>query len=137
MRDRLVMMAAGLWWGSLTAIGFVAVPLLFRHLPSPQIAGNMAAHLFTAQTWLSVACGLVLLIFRPKQPGALSGRAGTALIFVVLGMLLALLIEFAVAPHIRARDNLALWHGVGTAMYAVQWLCAGALLWRQARAPGG
>ena len=53
------------------------------------------------------------------------------------GMLLALLIEFAVAPHIRARDNLALWHGVGTAMYAVQWLCAGALLWRQARAPGG
>lgn len=137
MRDRLVVMAAGLWWGSLTAIGFVAVPLLFRHLPSPQIAGNMAAHLFTAQTWLSVACGLVLLILRPKQPGALSGRAETALIFVVLGMLLALLIEFAVAPHIRARDNLALWHGVGTAMYAVQWLCAGALLWRQARAPGG
>lgn len=137
MRDRLVVMAAGLWWGSLTAIGFVAVPLLFRHLPSPQIAGNMAAHLFTAQTWLSVACGLVLLLLRPKHPGALSGRAGTALIFVVLGMLLALLIEFAVAPHIRARDNLALWHGVGTAMYAVQWLCAGALLWRQARAPGG
>jgi hypothetical protein len=39
-------------------------------------------------------------------------------------MLLALLVEFAVAPHIVARDNLALWHRVGSAMYFAQWACA-------------
>jgi hypothetical protein len=39
-------------------------------------------------------------------------------------MLAALLQEFAVAPRIVLRQNLALWHSVGTAMYAVQWLCA-------------
>jgi hypothetical protein len=35
-----------------------------------------------------------------------------------------LLVEFAVAPHIVARDNLALWHRVGSAMYFAQWVCA-------------
>ena len=29
-----------------------------------------------------------------------------------------------VAPRILARENLALWHGVGSAMYLGQWLCA-------------
>jgi hypothetical protein len=39
------------------------------------------------------------------------------------GALLALLVEFGVSPHIVARDNLALWHSVGSAMYFAQWLC--------------
>jgi phosphatidylserine synthase len=43
-------------------------------------------------------------------------------------MLLALLSEFAVAPRIVARENLRLWHSVGTLMYAVQWVCAGITL---------
>ena len=47
-------------------------------------------------------------------------------------MLLALLVEFAVSPRILARSNLPLWHGIGSAMYFVQWLCAGATLWRLA-----
>ena len=29
-----------------------------------------------------------------------------------------------------ARDNLALWHGVGSAMYLLQWLCATSVFWR-------
>jgi hypothetical protein len=43
----------------------------------------------------------------------------------MLGVLLALLSEWAVAPRILARDNLRLWHSVGTLLYVVQWLCAG------------
>ena len=57
------------------------------------------------------------------------------MILILGGMLLALLLQFGVAPRIVARDNLALWHGVGTLMYAVQWLCAGAVLWRLASVP--
>ncbi|MDU7587663.1 MAG: DUF4149 domain-containing protein, partial [Acidovorax sp.] len=56
MAQRLPQFAAALWWGSLSAIGFMAVPLLFAHLPTPAMAGNMAAQLFAAQTWVSVAC---------------------------------------------------------------------------------
>ena len=131
MKGRVAAFAAALWWGSLTAVGFMVVPLLFKFLPTPAMAGHMAAKLFTAQTWVSVACGIVLLLVsRSNRPSALSGRAQAALVFIVLGMLLALLIEFAVAPRIVARENLRLWHGAGSVMYAVQWLCAAAVLWR-------
>ena len=131
MLARVAPFAAALWWGSLTAVGFMVVPLLFKFLPTPAMAGHMAARLFTAQTWVSVACGVVLLLVsRSNRPAALAGRAQEALVFIVLGLLLALLIEFAVAPRIVARENLRLWHGAGSVMYAVQWLCAAAVLWR-------
>ena len=131
MLARVAPFAAALWWGSLTAVGFMVVPLLFKFLPTPAMAGHMAARLFTAQTWVSVACGVVLLLVsRSNRPPELARRAQAALVFIVLGMLLALLIEFAVAPRIVARENLRLWHGAGSVMYVVQWLCAAALLWR-------
>ena len=131
MLARVAPFAAALWWGSLTAVGFMVVPLLFKFLPTPAMAGHMAARLFTAQTWVSVACGIVLLLVsRSDRPSAQARRAQAALVFIVLGMLLALLIEFAVAPRIVARENLRLWHGAGSVMYAVQWLCAAAVLWR-------
>ena len=131
MKGRVAAFAAALWWGSLTAVGFMVVPLLFKFLPTPAMAGHMAARLFTAQTWVSVACGVVLLLVsRSDRPPAQARRAQAALVFIVLGMLLALLIEFAVAPRIVARENLRLWHGAGSVMYVVQWLCAAAVLWR-------
>lgn len=132
LNARIVTFASALWWGSLTAVGFMVVPLLFKFLPTPALAGNMAARLFTAQTWVAVACGVVLLLSLKNQATAQAGRARSALFFVVLGLLLALLIEFAVAPRIVARENLRLWHGAGTLMYAVQWLCASFVLWRLA-----
>ena len=131
MLARVAPFAAALWWGSLTAVGFMVVPLLFKFLPTPAMAGHMAARLFTAQTWVSVACGVVLLLVsRSDRPPAQARRAQAALVFIVLGMLLALLIEFAVAPRIVARENLRLWHGAGSVMYVVQWLCAAVVLWR-------
>ncbi|MDO8768811.1 MAG: DUF4149 domain-containing protein [Burkholderiaceae bacterium] len=117
---------AAAWWGSLTTLGFFVVPMLFAHLPTPAMAGAMAARLFSVQTAISAVSGLVLLmLFRSNKLLALVNVAQSATLFVVGGVLLALLVEFGVAPHIIARDNLALWHGVGTAMYVVQWLCAG------------
>ena len=132
LNARIVTFASALWWGSLTAVGFMVVPLLFKFLPTPVLAGNMAARLFTAQTWVAVACGVVLLLATKGAAVAGAGRARATLFAVVLGMLLALLIEFAVAPRIVARENLRLWHGAGTLMYAVQWLCASFVLWRLA-----
>ena len=121
---------AALWWGSLTTLGFLVVPLLFVHLPTPALAGSMAEKLFAAQTWVSFVCGLLLLMTtRSNRPLAFAPAAQAAIIFIVGGMLLALLSEFAVAPRIVARDNLRLWHSVGSAMYLLQWLCAAATFW--------
>ncbi len=125
---------AALWWGSLTTVGFYVVPLLFAHLPAPALAGNMAAKLFAAQTWVAVVCGLLLLLNdRENQPLAQSGTARSALIFIMFGLLVALLSEFAVAPRIIARDNLRLWHSVGTGLYVLQWICAGVVFARLQR----
>ncbi len=131
-------MAAALWWGSLTTLGFIVVPMLFANLGSPAIAGAMAARLFTAQTWVSIACTfLLLLALNKKDPvtGALS--VPNTMKFIVAGLLLALLVEFGVSPRIvSARadgGNLKLWHGVGSGLYVLQWVCAGVTLWLLSR----
>lgn len=129
----LSLLAAALWWGSLTAIGFMAVPLLFAHLPTPAMAGSMAAQLFHAQSWVSVGCAMVLLIYASKQAKAKDTQAQAAIALIVFGVLCALLGEYAIAPRIVARQNLRLWHSVGSVLYLLQWLCAGAVLWRAGR----
>jgi Domain of unknown function (DUF4149) len=139
---------AALWWGSLTTLGFFVVPMLFQHLPTKALAGNMAARLFDVQTWVSVGCGLVLLlILRPKRienqpntendvkndeniPLADVFVAYSAILFIAFGMLMALLVAFGVSPRIVARENLMLWHAVGSLMYLAQWVCAGVVLWK-------
>ena len=148
MIAKLTIFTAALWWGSLSTLGFFIVPMLFQHLPTKAMAGNIAARLFEVQTWLSVACGLVLLLMlRPKRvehhynpessvkndanmPLAGVFTASSAIIFIALGMLLALLVAFGVSPRIVARQNIALWHAVGSLMYLAQWVCAGMVLWK-------
>ena len=136
MTARFPALLAALWWGSLGAIGFLAVPLLFVYLPTPAMAGSMAARLFAAQTWVSVVCCvLLLLVSRPKGDVTLYLWAREATLFIVFGLLLALLVQFGVAPRIVARQDLRLWHSVGTLMYALQWGCALATLWHTLRGP--
>ena len=137
MYDRLPIFAAALWWGSLSAIGFVAVPMLFAHLPTPAMAGNMAAKLFAAQTYISIAaCACLLVLSKRKHAEKPEEWARAAMVFVILGLLLTLLVQYGVAPRIVARENLRLWHGVGSGMYVVQWLCAGITLWKTAKQGG-
>jgi Domain of unknown function (DUF4149) len=146
--SKLTIFAAALWWGSLTTLGFFVVPMLFQYLPTKALAGNMAARLFEAQTWVSVGSGLVLLlILRPERvenhintensalgdvntPPASILPAYAAIIFVAFGMLVALLVTFGVSPRIVARENLMLWHAVGSLMHLAQWVCAGMVLWK-------
>jgi hypothetical protein len=133
-QQRLSILLAALWWGSLSGLGFVFVPMLFVHLDSPATAGAMAAKLFSAQTWLSTGCAfLLLLVFNKKDDAELAGYAKAAMGFVVAGLLLALLVEFGIGPRIvSARTdggNLRLWHALGSAMYLAQWLAAGWTLW--------
>lgn len=128
---RLPALAAALWWGSLTTVGFLVVPLLFAHLPSAAIAGQMAAKLFAAQTWVTVGCCmLLLLISRRRHEEFQEPWAKAVLGFVLGGLLLALLVQFGVSPRIVARQDLRLWHSVGTGMYVLQWVCALVVLWR-------
>ena len=140
MRYRFGVLMAALWWGSLTGLGFVMVPMLFSILPSPAAAGSIAAKLFTAQAWLSISCAmLLLLVFNPKQDLGQDIRAQVAIKFIVAGFLLVVLVEFGLSPRIvSARvdgGNLKLLHGLGSAMYFGQWVCSGWVLWALSRLP--
>ena len=46
------------------------------------------------------------------------------MLFIVGGMLLALVSQYGVAPRIVARQDLRLWHTVGSVLYGLQWVCA-------------
>ena len=123
---------AAAWAMSLSTLGLFVVPMLFSNLPSPALAGTIAGHLFSVQTGISVACALgSLLLLRARPAGVTDHGAHSALLLA--GALLALLVEFGAAPHIRAHDDLALWHGLATGMYFVQWLCALVVFGRYAK----
>jgi hypothetical protein len=116
---------AAAWAMSLTTLGFFVVPMLFANLPSPAIAGGMAAKLFATQTGISVVCALLLLMtFRSERIAPAATAIPSCTMLALAGALLALLVEFGVSPHIVARENLALWHSLGSAMYFAQWVCA-------------
>jgi hypothetical protein len=128
---RLSIWVAALWWASLSTLGFLVVPLLFAHLPTAAVAGAMAAKLFSAQTWVSTVCGLFLLMTtRSNHNPAGKSIDSAAIILIVGGLLMALLVEFAIAPRIVLRENLKIWHSVGSGMYLLQWLCAATIFWR-------
>jgi hypothetical protein len=153
MLKRLPLMLAALWWGSASAVGFWVVPLLFVNLPVPALAGQMAAKLFTAQTWVALVCGvLLLLIDRRLAHDQWLSQSQAHLVVeqdtvdvdtfkwspsprLIAGMFLALLLELAIKPHILARENMMLWHNLGSLCYLGQWFCAGVLLWRMSRSP--
>ena len=123
---RLQLYLAALWWGSLTVVGVIVVPTLFTLIEPMALAGQVAARLFSAECWLGLVTGLLLLLAGRRTAGDRPYRPSA---WILLGMLSALLLEVAVAPRIVARENLMLWHNVGTALYAVQWLSIGRWLW--------
>jgi hypothetical protein len=143
--QRVQFLALSLWWGSLTVLGAVYVPIIFAKLPIKSMAGALASHLFSAQMSVGVVCAAVFLgltqYLRKSEENtalpivnrasdAMNSGVGSVVGAVITAALLALLIEFAIAPRIIERDNLALWHGLGTAMFVAQWACVGWALWR-------
>ena len=100
---RAAVFLSALWWGSLSGLGFVVVPLLFKYLGTPAEAGAMAAKLFSAQTWLSVACTMLLLLMLNRKNveyAQSDDEARKITAWVVVGLLLTLLVEFGVAAQI-------------------------------------
>ncbi len=140
LADRAPLLLAALWWGGLTALSFVAVPLAFAHFGNPALAGPYAARLFQLQSWFSLFAALGLLLWaraQDRQSGA--GRLAALLPWLLLAALAALLQEFGVAQRIvNARSSggdLRFWHAAGTILVLLQWVCALRLFTRLASRP--
>ena len=124
-----------LWWGALSVVGFGVVPLLFASLETPQAAGRMAAVLFSALDWLGWACAaLLLLLYGSNRPLIPTNHAKSAIVIVAIAVCASVASHWLVAPHIVARENLKLWHSLGSGLYLVEWASITILLWLRVRA---
>lgn len=118
---RLSLMLTALWWGGISALSFVAVPMLFARLGQPALAGSIAAQWFQVQAYTTVVVAVVLLVQRQL------------LLWPLVALMAALLQETLVAGHIQnARalgENLRVWHSLGSGLVLLQWVGAGLCLW--------
>ena len=134
LSDHLASLAITAWVGGLWAIGYLAVPVLFRAQPDKQLAGMLAGQMFTGLGYLGMLCGIYLLI----QRIGVSGRAALRqpLFHVVVTMLLiTLAIQFGIQPvmadlkaqalpldvmHSTLADRFKVLHGVSSIAYLAE-----------------
>jgi hypothetical protein len=109
-----------IWVGALWSVGYIAAPALFANL-DPATAGRVAGELFTIVTWLSMVCGVLLML-------ALRGKAGSGRLRIRLIPLMMALIgasEWIVRPLMEATRlpdgtpgaGFGMWHGVSALLY--------------------
>ena len=127
--QRSLWLVAAVWWGSLTALGAWVVPLLFAHAPTKAMAGGLAAHLFSAQAWVGLVGGVFSLLVQ-RHIDRLRGRPQVPSLLILAAMLLAVIVEWGIAPRILARDNMLLWHSLSTIFWVLQWACLAVHVWR-------
>lgn len=143
--ERLRLLVAALWAGSLWAIGYIAAPTLFALLERP-LAGTVAAALFRIEAWLSVVCALSLFALLSWGARAMDPQRRRSLRWLVATMLVCTLIGyFALQPfmaELRAaagaggvmegemRSRFGMLHGIASAFYLLQSVLAAVLLWK-------
>jgi hypothetical protein len=117
-----------LWIGSLWGLIWVT-SVLFRSQPDRALAGMLAGHLFSIETYLAVAVALLALL--------LPGR--TKFLWGYLAAVVLALNEWLLRPVMaEARlhgTNLGLsfgaWHGVSAGLYGIACLATLLLVWNE------
>lgn len=116
-----------LWVGSLWAIGYIAVPLLF-HALDKHAAGELAAPMFTVVNGLGLVCGgllLFIIMLSQGKAGYKSWRVGVIVMMVVVSALIlfvlqpqmaALKVE-AVASGAELGAQFGRLHGISSILY--------------------
>lgn len=145
--QRVFNLLAGLWVGSLLAIGFLVVPTLFSSLGDRQVAGMVAASLFKSIAYISVLASVVLMFLANYfvRLGKSQFRLDRWLLLGTLAC--AISAAFIIIPWINSLRDQALYlglsvresthavlfsrlHGVSSAIYMLQALLGIALVWR-------
>ncbi len=112
-----------LWVGALWTVGYLVAPVLFDQLDTAT-AGRIAGELFRLVTWLSMICGVLLLLAAARV--GLAGRGKTlrcALIASMMALLAAS--EWLLRPRMQAArlpdgtpgEGFAMLHGISASLY--------------------
>jgi len=119
--------SVALLFGGMTALSFVAVPMLFAFLNNPALAGGLAAKYFALQHMFAVGLAVLVWLLLRKQlaKGVQRAWGGLALAAAASLWLVSPLIVSARATG----GNLPLWHGIGSGLMLLQWGIATYLMW--------
>jgi hypothetical protein len=143
---RIQLLIVTLWVGSLWAVGYIVAPTLFITLTDRVLAGTIAGGLFRVEAWVSVACGVALLILRSacgieqtdKRTLLLIGTmlACTLIGYFGLQPFMAALREVAGPGGVmasEAKTRFGILHGLSSGVYLMQSLIGAALVLKLAQ----
>ncbi len=122
------------WVGSLWAIGYLAVPVLFYTQPDRQLAGILAGQMFMLVAYLGMVCGTYLLAQQINESGRESIQKPIFLTVSAM-LLISLILQFGIQPvmtdlklqalpadvmHSAFADRFKMLHGISSAIYLIQ-----------------
>jgi len=88
------------WAGSLWAVGYLAVPVLFFTQPDRQLAGMLAGRMFTLVFYVGTVCGTSLLLYHAVASGRTALKAAVFWIAAAM-LLLTLVILCGIQPEMN------------------------------------
>lgn len=150
LSHHLASLAIAAWAGSLWAIGYLAVPVLFNAQPDKQLAGMLAGEMFVVLGYLGMVCGAYLLIHRVSTFGSAAMRQ-TSFRVIAAMLLITLAMQFGIQPlmaglkaqalplevmHSAFADSFKMWHGISSILYLIESLLGAVLVIQSFRAPG-
>ena len=132
--DRVRLLVADLWAGSLWTVGYLVAPTLFATLSDRTLAGAIAGSIFRNQAWLSLACALAMLALASVAHDLNAAQKRTVRMLALLMLACLLLGYFALQPlmaEVKAasvngvmtdanRSRFAILHAVSSMLYLVQ-----------------
>lgn len=151
MLNCLRRLVTALWAGSLWTTGYLVAPTLFATLADRIMAGTIAGQVFRSEAWLSMACGVILLLLLWASPAdeaehgimrkVRSSRSKTAII-IALMLLCTVVSYFGLQPVMSAlrsggladeaaRNEFGVLHAISSGIFLVQSLLAGWLVVRK------
>jgi hypothetical protein len=150
--QRLFLILAGLWVGSLCTVGFLVVPTIFANLQDRQVAGMIAAAIFQAEAYLSVlVCVALLLLANFLIKRSIENYRSVRWVILVL-LLISALTCFGIIPYmnglrtealllgmpVMASPSAALFgrlHGISSGLFLLQSVLGLWIVWRLSRYP--
>jgi len=119
--------SVALLFGGMTALSFVAVPMLFAFLNNPALAGGLAAKYFALQHMFAVGLAVLVWLLLRKQLAKGVQRAWGVLALAAATSLW--LVSPLIVSARATGGNLPLWHGLGSGLMLLQWGIATYLMW--------
>jgi len=150
--QRLFLLIAGVWVGSLFTVGYLVVPTIFANLQDRQVAGMIAAAIFQAEAYVSVlVCVALLLLANALIKRKVENYRNTRWAILVL-LLISALTCFGFIPYMNALRQEALLlgmpvmaspsaslftrlHGISSGLFLIQSLLGLWMVWRLTRHP--